>query len=860
MRRRPALTTYLLAPCLLLAALFGPAQAKEPSKADRKTWWSLQPLADVGPPAAADAPHAWRENPIDRFLWTRMRAAGLEPGPAAERRILLRRLSYDLTGLPPTPGEVERFINDDSPDAYERRVDRLLASPHYGERWGRHWLDVIRFGESRGYERNQIITNLWPFRDYVIRSFNRDKSFRQLVLEHLAGDVIAPDDPAVEIGAAFLVCGPYDDVRNRDPAQAAQIRANTLDDIIRTTGETFLGLTIGCARCHHHKFDPISQKDYYGWYATFASIFHGSRVVARTEEKKRDADARQPLEAEKKRLEAERQALEDAIFKRAEARREEIESDWSRPPISRQRTEERFQAVRTRHIRLVVEGSEGNPRSGTGYRIDEFEVWTAGEPSANVALARNGGRAAGLSSIPQDFADAYSPSLTIDGEFTARWVAVGPELTITLPRPETIERVVFSSDRPGVAGSRVAAAFVSEYRLEVSGDGENWTEVARSHDRKPVNDAHRRKRFVDHAITTEEVRRLQELDSEIVRIAGQLDAIPPLPSWWVGSSRDPQEAFHVFQGGNPQRKGAAVLSASLSTLADVTPRYELSDAVPEGERRRALAQWIASDDNPLTARVLANRLWHYHFGIGIVDTPSDFGYMGGRPSHPELLDWLAHELRRHEWRLKPLHRLIVTSRAYRQSSQYREHAARKDADSRLLWRYPPRRLSAEEIRDTILAASGRLDTRMGGPGFRLYRYLQDNVATYVPLDVHGPDTWRRSVYHHNARAAMVDVLTDFDCPDNAFATPRRSSTTTPLQALTMLNHRFTLDMARELGARLARDVGDESSWQVLRAFQLAYSRLPSAEELTATTELIRVHGLNAFCRVLLNSNELIFLR
>lgn len=860
MGRRPCLKTRLLASCLLLAALFGPAQAKEAPGADRKTWWSLQPLADVEPPAAVDAPEDWRENPIDRFLYTGMQAAGLEPAPPAERRTLLRRLSYDLTGLPPTPGEIERFAQDDSPDAYERQVDRLLASPHHGERWGRHWLDVIRFGESRGYERNQIITNLWPFRDYVIRSFNADKPFEELILEHIAGDVLAPEDPEVEIGAAFLVCGPYDDVTNRDPAQAAQIRANTLDEIIRTTGETFLGLTIGCARCHHHKFDPISQKDYYGWYATFASIFHGSRVVAPAEEKKRHAEARQPLEARKQRLEAERQALEEAIFKRAEARSREIESGWSRPPISRQRTEERFQPIRARHVRLIVERSDDPRHSNTGYRIDEFEVWTAGEPSTNVALARNGGSAAGLSRIPQDFADAYSPSLTIDGEFTSRWVAAGPELTITLAHPQMIERVVFSSDRPGVAGSLVDAVFISEYRLETSDNGESWTEVARSHDREPLNDAHRRKRFVDQESTAEEVRRIKELDSEVTRTAEQLDAIPGLPSWWVGNTRKLSETFHVFEGGNPQRKGATVLPASLSALADVAPRYALTGAAPEGERRQELAQWIASSENPLTARVIANRLWHYHFGVGIVDTPSDFGYMGGQPSHPELLDWLARELHHHAWRLKPLHRLIVTSAAYRQSSEYRQDAARKDASSRLLWRFPPRRLSAEEIRDTILTLTGQLDTHMGGPGFRLYRYIQDNVATYVPLDTHGPGTWRRSVYHHNARAAIVDMLTDFDCPDNAFATPRRSSTTTPLQALTLLNHSFTLDMSRELCARLRRDAGADSNQQVLRAFELAYSRRPSGEELAATTELIQAHGLRAFCRVLLNSSELIFLQ
>jgi hypothetical protein len=285
----------------------------------------------------------------------------------------------------------------------------------------------------------------------------------------------------------------------------------------------------------------------------------------------------------------------------------------------------------------------------------------------------------------------------------------------------------------------------------------------------------------------------------------------------------------------------------------------LGDDTPESQRRVQLADWIVHPDNPLTARVLANRIWHYHFGTGIVDTPSDFGYMGGQPTHPELLDWLADQLHQHQWRWKPLHRMIVLSEAYRQTSVHRDEAAAVDADSRLLWRFPPRRLSAEEIRDTMLLIAGRLDRQAGGPGFRLYRYLQDNVATYIPLDEHGPETYRRAVYHQNARASLLDLLTEFDCPDNAFSVPRRASTTTPLQALTMLNHRFSLDMADHLAERLARDAGaGNPAAQVQRAFALAYSRAPDAHEQDLAVAVISQHGLGAFCRALLNSNELIY--
>jgi hypothetical protein len=272
-----------------------------------------------------------------------------------------------------------------------------------------------------------------------------------------------------------------------------------------------------------------------------------------------------------------------------------------------------------------------------------------------------------------------------------------------------------------------------------------------------------------------------------------------------------------------------------------------------------LADWIAADSNPLTSRVLANRLWHYHFGTGLVATPSDFGQMGSPASHPELLDWLATQLRAGGWRLKPLHRLIVLSQTYRQSSEFREDAALVDASARLLWRFPPRRLTGEELRDSMLSVAGVLDLEaVGGPGFRLYQYLEDNVATYVPLDTIGPETYRRAVYHQNARAARVDVMSDFDCPDPAFSAPNRPSTTTPLQALTLLNHQFTLDMAAALAVRLRREAGADAEAQVRRAWQLLFSREPDEVELSRSAAFLAETDLTTFCRALLNANEFLY--
>jgi hypothetical protein len=297
----------------------------------------------------------------------------------------------------------------------------------------------------------------------------------------------------------------------------------------------------------------------------------------------------------------------------------------------------------------------------------------------------------------------------------------------------------------------------------------------------------------------------------------------------------------------------------MSGLAKCTKSYALAGDAPERERRKALAQWLVAADNPLTPRVLANRLWQFHFGTGIVGTPSDFGYMGERPTHPELLDWLAKRLVTEGWRLKAMHKLIVMSQTYRQSSAYRDDAAKVDGDSRLLWRFPPRRLSAEEIRDTILFVSGKLDERMGGPGFRLYQYTRDNVATYTPLESIGPETYRRSVYHQNARASRVDLLSDFDAPDCAFSTSRRVPTTTPSQALALMNHGFTMAMAEALAKRLS-SATDASNYdgQIKLGFKLVFGRDPTRAEQAAAAALVGKHGMRAFCRGLLNSSELIY--
>lgn len=850
-------------------------------------WWSLQALKDATPPVLQDdeSPfvatwaRAWGDHPIDQFVFARLRETGLTPSFPAQPHDLIRRATYDLTGLPPTPEEVAAFTDacereTGSPNrvgdaAYAALVDRLLASPRYGEQWGRHWMDVARYGESTGYEVNHLIDNIWPYRDYLIKSFNDDKPFDQLVREQLAGDTVDPGNSAVEVGMTFLVCGPNDIVGNQDPVAAAQIRANTVDEMIRTTSEAFLGLTVGCARCHDHKFDAISQEDYHRFYASLAGVSHDDRDIATAEQRAEREEKIAPLTAERDALAQQRAAIDAAILARGEAKAAEYDAQWTRPPVDRRGTEETFAPVTAKFVRLLAEGCDLDPNARVAFRIDEFEVWSADAAPRNVALLENGGSAKGSATSPGDFAEAYSADLAIDGKYDARWVAAGAALTLEFAKPEEIDRIVFSSDRPAAVDlSSGEARFVSDYSLLASEDGEDWTEVANGRDRQPVNAAHRNRRLLDAERTEEDKEAATALDRQIGALNQQIGAVPAFPRLRVGRLEQPAAEMPIFLGGDPQRPGKNVVPAAIATLDRATGGYALAADAPEKDRRAALAEWITADNNPLPARVIANRIWQYHFGTGIVGTPSDFGFMGTPPSHPELLDWLAREIitPTHEpgtgdnaWRLKRLHRIIMLSQTYRQSTDYREATAKVDGDSRLLWRFPPRRLTGEELRDTMLAMAGQLNETPGGPGFRLYKYLRDNVSTYVPLEEFGPETYRRSVYHQTPRAARIDLLTEFDAPDCAFATPQRAETTSPMQALAMMNHQFTMDMADFLATRLEQDAPDNEKAWTDEAFELAFARTPSDAERATATSLIDEHGLRAFCRALFNLNELIYL-
>jgi hypothetical protein len=827
----------------------------EAKRAD-KSWWSLQPLSKTFAHAS-----------IDGFIEAKLAEKKMNLNPPADARSLIRRMTYDLTGLPPTREEVvsfEKSYQENSRSAVEELVERLLASPRYGERWGRHWLDVVRFGESNGFERNFVIDDLWPFRDYVIQSINEDKPFSDFIKEHLAGDVIGRDKPSVEVGSAFLVAGPYDDVGNQDKVAQLHIRAATLDDMITATSGAFLGLTINCARCHNHKFDPIPTEDYYRLRSAFEGVTHGRRVIATKEQREASVAAINPLAIELKTLETER----DRVVKDVDARARKAFSEmkFARPKIDGKGAEEVFEAVEAKHLRFVIHALTSSHQQGTkgkrlglqGGKLTEFQIWSADDPPRNVALASNGTRAEGAkSTIAEDFPEAYGPQYCIDGKLGEAWFIGEPAvLTLSFSKLQRINRIRFMNvrDERGVDEGKVRGATPCEYEVQVSLDGETWTTVASDKGREPWTAAHGVAGLREKVVTAEEQEALATLEKRISKVQRALEAVPKLPQIWAGNHAQVKELTFVHKGGDPSKPGEVVVPASLSVLDHVTKPFQLTVDAPGSERRLALAEWITCADNPLTPRVLANRAWQYHFGTGIVDTPSDFGFLGSKPTHPELLDYLAGKLVGGEWRLKSLHREILLSRTYQQSASSRDSAVKEDKDARLLWRFPPRRLSAEEIRDTMLAVAGKLQlSPMGGPGFRLYKVTQNNVSTYFPLDVHGPETYRRAVYHQNARASVVDVLNDFDLPDIAFAAPKRANTTTPLQALTLLNHSFTLDMARAL-AEAVRE-GDPISEAYRRVFQ----REPVVGEYAAASRLVGAHGMEAFCRALLNANEILYL-
>lgn len=783
-------------------------------------WWSLQPIRRPVVPTVKQI--TWVRSPIDAFIAKALEDQGLTPSPEADRRTYLRRVKFDLLGLPATPEEVEAFQKDLSPDAYEKLVDRYLASQHYGERWGRHWLDVVRFAESHGYETNELRRNAWPFRDWVIRSFNEDKPFARFVQEQLAGDVVARGDALNEVATGFLVAGTHDIVGNQSPEGMAQQRQDDLYDMVSTTGATFLGLTVNCARCHDHKFDPISQRDYYGMQAIFAGVEHTSRTINDPLKAKQVM----VLEAELATLVAQASSLEQA-------------TSMTGKPVASLNTEV-FPKIAARFVRFTVLATE----RGDDPCIDELEIYADGK---NVALASLGSKATASSEYPNS--DIHRIAHLNDGKVgnSHSWISketASGWAQIEFAKDQSIDRLVWGRDRL----RRFTDRLPSKYKIEASLDGKTWKLLCTEADRltRPVPDDAKAAQLQLKVMRDRQKAKQQEID----KLRSEITI-------YCGNFKKP-EKVHLLKRGDPMQKLDEV---SPTAIASLNVPINVKSGSSDVERRLALANWIADANNPLPARVMVNRLWHYHFGTGIVNTPSDFGFNGGKPSHPQLLDWLAAEFQSIGGRLKPLHRLIVLSATYRQASitptEQQRLASSKDADNRLLWQFPRRRLEAEIVRDSILAITGKLNLKMCGPGYDLWKY-SNYVLVFEPVDPLPAEAYRRMVYQFKPRTQQDMTFGAFDCPDGTMTIPRRNTSTTALQALNLLNSAFILDQSNTFAERVVADVGADATTQVNRCFQLAFVREPSAKELAASVAVVKQHGLAAFCRAMLNTNELVF--
>ncbi len=994
----------------------GHAEDSEDSD-DPLNLWSLQPITAPHPPSIDNT---FVGGAIDAFVLQSLQQHELTPSPPADRVSLIRRLYLIMLGVPPSPQEIDRFVSDQRTDAWQQLVDQTLASPLYGERWARHWLDITRFGETDGFETNRERPHAWHYRDWVIDALNQDKPYDQFVLEQLAGDVL--DQP---VGTGFLVAGPHDIVKSPDINLTLMQRQDELSDIVHTVGTAFLGLTTGCARCHDHKFDPISQKDFYQLQAVFAGVQHGNRAMPKSSEqlqklntnaarmaqvrmdlaefvldppprrftfvddttrsenggrgleslmtpkgtgqnpiKQGRGQARDPGSAEHgANLSGgsytwwENQPETDVAIYRpmlrgpfkiwlswgcgfdthtqdaaylldrdgdpqttsdqhliatidqqrfAEAQPDQAGSGdtkalaseplWSglldageihlepnstillrggqtgtaitadlivleslafesaqrrplveiRPPVTATHNVEQFTATGAKWVRFSIEQTN----NGIEPCLDELEIFSGDE---NVGLASRGSVATSSGNYADD--SKHRLAHVNDGLFGNEKSWISDEkgrgwVQIELPEVFQVDRIQWARDRNAVYSDRLATA----YRIEVAVEPDQWIEVASSADRRPLLLNESAQPVYDFSKNEAQAKRGQELRKQLATLIASRQSLSKDQLAYIGTFQQPPPT-HRLHRGDPRSKREQVVPDTLGEFGSLN----LSHDTPESERRLALARWMVDENNPLTVRVIANRIWQHHFGQGLVRTPSDFGAHGLPPSHPDLLDWLAQDLINHGWSLKHLHRRILLSNSWQQDHAPRPAAHQVDADNRLLWRFAPRRLEAEAIRDSMLAVSGALDLTMGGPGFSAFEVELENVRHYFPKQEYGPSDWRRMIYMTKVRQEQESTFGAFDCPDANQVMPTRTRSTSPLQALNLFNSPFVLQQAELTAQRVRRLAGDQTGKQIQQAFRLCLGRLPSADETEAAAEFVTQHDLRLLCRALLNSNEFLFI-
>ncbi len=865
------------------------------------SWWSLQPVADVSLP---DPQSGGSSHPIDRFIQQRLNQERLSASPQADRRTLIRRLYYDLIGLPPTPEAVAAFVAHPDPKVYEKLVDQLLESDHFGERWARHWLDIAHYADTHGFERDKLRDNAWRYRDYVIRAFNDDKPYDRFLREQIAGDLIAPDDPDSVIATGFLAAGPWDyvgQVEAKSPILRRAARALDLDDMVTQVMTSTMAMTVNCARCHDHKLDPITQREYYQLTAVFAGLSRKDRVVSHA--------AQSDYESNKARLE---KSIADLQTEIAQLQGQGIDladivggGDGygsgkkgrgidPRTGLVQESSASSLSDVRSGHFSasdnpfvdgVFIPASSKTQISSTGVFVSELpnnsgNAWDAirhgpvtsqfssklGSTDYNadghsmIGLHANAGITFDLDAIRDALIMGKPEATKTDGfEFSTtvgyggRTVEPSAEFHILFDGELILRKRIGRNDVVHVSRAIPAK---TRFLTLISTDGGNGY----GHDQVSFGDP-RIRSVATTEVADQKRQQIEKLRSQVGDLESELKSLVAPPVFFGVASQNPP-AVHVLSRGDPESPGEAVSPGGLSWSKEP---LEFGDAgTSDKERRLAIADWIVDPQNPLTSRVIVNRLWHWHFGSGIVDTPSDFGFGGSLPTHPDLLDWLARELVRQKWSLKAIHRLIVTSQTYQQVSHRRAGAippgendpAVIDVDNKLLWRMNGRRLEAEAVRDSVLAISGKLNAEMYGPGFRDFDYQEAYAPIYTYKTADSLELWRRSVYRFTVRTTPSSFMTALDCPDPANFTPKRNVTTTALQSLAMFNNDFMLRQSRYLADRIAAE-SDQVDSQIELAFQLVLVRSPSTKELQGARKLVQQFGLLHLCRALLNANEFV---
>lgn len=870
-------------------------------------WWSLQPLVKPAVPTVAETLRDWPLNPVDRFIAAAWPARQLAPTAPADKRTLLRRVYFDLVGLPPTPAEMDAFLADQAPRAYERVVDRLLQSPQYGERWARFWMDLAHFAETHGHDQDRPRPNAWPYRDYLIRSFNQDKPYARFVQEQIAGDVLWPEEPDALVAMGFLAAGPWDESSLRD------IRDDTLDrqiaryldrdDMLTTAMSTFVSTTVHCARCHDHKFDPVSQEEYYRLQAVFAGIDKGERAY----------DPDPALANQRRSLQAQIAALPDLQAKLDpqlltgerqaevaawEARVKSSITPWTvlNPEIAKteqgsmltRQPDGSFLASGTRPekdvytftatidlpritgLRLEVLLDDSLSHKGPGRQdngnlhLNEVTVTASAKTSTADA------KPVKLVRPRADFnQQGWSIDLALDGNPGTAW-GIYPEVS----KPHL---AVFEFAEPvAMPGGTVLTVkleqihggghLIGRPRLSVTDLSTPLplqSEILPSQISDILKVETAQRTTLQQAVLAAFVWN-QRLEQELTALAPQALVYSASnvfkPDGGFAPSKTPR-MIQVLKRGDIRNPGSEVAAGALTCLPELPGELAVSDLTNEGQRRAALAKWLTDTRNVLTWRSIVNRVWQRHFGRGLVDSPSDFGRMGATPTHPELLDWLAVTFRDQGGSIKELDRLLVTSATYQQASTNNTDFATRDADARYLWRMPRTRLDAESVRDAVLQITGKLDPTMGGPSVKQFIqtpgiHVTPNVD-YLNYDVDNRDNYRRSVYRFIFRTLPDPFMETLDCADSSQLTPVRNTSVTALQALATLNNKFMVRQSEHLATRLQKESADLLR-QIAGLYTLVLNRPPTPTELQTVSTYAAQHGLANACRVLLNSNEFLF--